>query len=161
MHLTGAGACTITASKAGDANYNPAPQATQTFSIGKSDQQITFDPLADRVYSDRDFTVRAAADSGLAVRFTATGQCTVRVARVHLTAPGKCKITASQPGNVNFNAAPRVSQPFAIARRACFVPKVTGKGLAFAKRLLVKNHCRTGRVTYASSRKVAKGRVIS
>jgi hypothetical protein len=46
----------------------------------------------------------------------------VRSARVHLTAPGKCRITASQPGNVNFNPAPNVSQSFAIARRACFVP---------------------------------------
>src|SRR5262249_27657123 len=29
--ITGAGTCTVTASQAGDANYNPAPTLTQTF----------------------------------------------------------------------------------------------------------------------------------
>jgi hypothetical protein len=161
IHLTGAGSCTITASQAGDANYNPAPQALQTFAIAKADQEITFNALQDRAFGDPDFTVRAAADSGLRVSFAARGQCTVRVARVHLTAPGTCKITASQPGNVNFNPAPSISQSFAIARAACFVPRVTGKRLLGAKLALSRNHCRVGRVTYALSRKVAKGRVIS
>jgi beta-lactam-binding protein with PASTA domain len=38
---------------------------------------------------------------------------------------------------------------------------VTGKRLAFAQKLLLQHHCGVGRITYASSRKVAKGRVIS
>jgi beta-lactam-binding protein with PASTA domain len=41
------------------------------------------------------------------------------------------------------------------------VPKVTGKPLAAAKRLIAQNHCRTGAIRYASSRKVVKGRVIT
>ncbi len=35
VHLTGAGSCTITASQAGNANYNPAPDVSQAFSISK------------------------------------------------------------------------------------------------------------------------------
>ena len=33
VHLTGAGSCTVTASQAGDAKYNPAPDVSRTFSI--------------------------------------------------------------------------------------------------------------------------------
>jgi beta-lactam-binding protein with PASTA domain len=33
VHLTGAGSCTITASQAGDANYNAAPEVSRSFSI--------------------------------------------------------------------------------------------------------------------------------
>jgi len=37
VHITGAGSCTVTASQSGDANYNPAPPASQTFAIAKAD----------------------------------------------------------------------------------------------------------------------------
>jgi beta-lactam-binding protein with PASTA domain len=97
----------------------------------------------------------------LAVTFAAKGKCTVRGARVHLTGTGSCTITASQPGNANYNAAEDVSQSFSIANPVCSVPKVTGKRLAAAKLAITQNHCRTGKVSYVSSRRTAKGRVIS
>jgi hypothetical protein len=161
VHIAGAGSCTVTAAQAGDSNYNAAPSVPQTFAIAKADQEITFDPLEDRAYGDPDFTVSATADSDLAVSFTAEGKCTVRDARVHLTGTGSCTITASQPGNANYNAAEDVSQSFSIANPVCSVPKVTGKRLAAAKLAITQNHCRTGSVTYVSSRRTAKGRVIS
>jgi beta-lactam-binding protein with PASTA domain len=40
------------------------------------------------------------------------------------------------------------------------VPKVVGKRLALAKRMIASRHCRTGKVGYAYSRK-RKGIVIS
>ena len=85
----------------------------------------------------------------------------MRNARVHLTGPGTCTLTASQGGNANWNAAEDVSQKFTIARPVCSVPKVVGKRLAAAKAAIAQNHCRTGRVRHASSPNVAKGRVIS
>ena len=36
VHITGAGSCTITASQAGDATYEPAPDVPQTFDIAKA-----------------------------------------------------------------------------------------------------------------------------
>jgi hypothetical protein len=161
VHLTGAGACTVTAAQAGDANFNAAPPVAQSFAIAKADQEITFDPLEDKAFGDPDFTVAATADSDLPVSFTATGTCTVRGARVHLTASGSCTLTASQLGNVNYNSAEKVAQSFAITKPVCSVPKVTGRRLAPAKLAIVQNHCRTGNVTYAHSRRTAKGRVIS
>jgi beta-lactam-binding protein with PASTA domain len=38
---------------------------------------------------------------------------------------------------------------------------VTGKTLPAAKRAITAGHCRTGKVSYAYSRKTAKGRVSS
>jgi hypothetical protein len=161
LHITGAGSCTLTASQPGDSNFNAAPSRLEAFAIAKADQEITFDPLEDKALGDPDFTVAATADSDLPVSFRATGTCTVRGVRVHLTARGRCTLTASQPGNANYNAAANVSRGFAITRPVCAVPKVTGKRLAAAKLAIAQNHCRTGTVTHASSRKVAKGRVIS
>ena len=38
VHLTGAGSCTLTASQAGDSNYDPAAPASQTFSVAPRPQ---------------------------------------------------------------------------------------------------------------------------
>jgi serine/threonine-protein kinase len=43
----------------------------------------------------------------------------------------------------------------------CVVPNVKGKTLAAAKRKITAGHCRTGSVTKAKSKTVAKGKVIS
>jgi hypothetical protein len=161
VHVTGAGSCTLTAAQAGDDNFNAAPPVSQSFDIAKADQEITFDPIEDKAYGDPDFTVRATADSGLAVTFTAKGNCTVRGTRVHLTGLGSCRLTASQRGNANYNAAEAVSQTFAIARPLCSVPKVIGKTLAAARLAIARAHCRTGTVSYARSRQAAKGRVVA
>jgi hypothetical protein len=40
VHLTGTGSCTITASQAGDVNWEPAPNVSQTFAIQRAIQPI-------------------------------------------------------------------------------------------------------------------------
>ena len=87
------------------------PPTSSTFG-----QTITFDGLADRTFGDADFTVSASASSGLAVSFAAQGQCTIDGATVHLTGAGACTITASQPGDSTYDAAPDVPQQFDIAK---------------------------------------------
>jgi hypothetical protein len=161
VHIADAGSCTVIAAQAGDANFNAAAPVSQTFDIDKADQTISFDPLDNAAYGDPDFTVSATADSDLAVSFSAAGKCTVRGRRVHLTGPGTCTLTASQPGNADFNAADDVSESFSIAKPVCSVPRLTGKRLAAAKLALAQNRCRTGKVTHKSSRRTQKGRVIS
>jgi beta-lactam-binding protein with PASTA domain len=70
-------------------------------------------------------------------------------------------VTATQPGNANYNPAAAVSRRFAIARQLCRVPKVVGKRLPSAKLAIAKGHCRTGKVGHAYSRKSKKGIVSS
>jgi hypothetical protein len=159
VHLTGAGSCTVTASEPGSLDYNPAT-ASQTFAIARAEQSILFGQLAHRPYGAPDFRVNATASSGLPVSFAATGKCTVSGARVHLRGAGSCELTASQPGNVNYNAADDVSRRFSIGPAPCKVPKVVGKQLASAERSIAGGHCRTGKVGYSSSG-ARKGTVIS
>lgn len=116
VHLTGAGSCTVTASQAGDANYNSAPDMPQSFTIGKAEQTISFGALSAKTYGDPDFSVSASATSGLSVAFTATGNCTVSGTTVHLTGAGSCTVTASQGGDANYNAAANVAQSFPVAK---------------------------------------------
>jgi subtilisin family serine protease len=89
----------------------------------EADQTITFGKLANKTLGDPDFVVRATASSGLPVSFAASGACVVRGARVHLTAPGVCTITASQAGDANFKLAPETLQSFSIAEAEHVVPR--------------------------------------
>ena len=84
----------------------------------KQNQTIAFGSLSDATYGDPDFNVSATASSGQTVTFGASGNCTVTVATVHITGAGSCTITASQGGDIDYNAAPDVPQTFAIAKAA-------------------------------------------
>ncbi len=116
VHITGAGSCTITASQAGDTNYNLATDVPQSFLIAKSSQTITFAALGGKNFGDPDFAVNATTPSSLVVTFTAIGNCSVTGSIVHLTGAGSCTVTASQAGDANYNSAIDVPQSFTIAK---------------------------------------------
>jgi hypothetical protein len=88
----------------------------RTFTIGKANQQITFDALTDKKFGDADFNVSATASSNLSVWFAANGNCTINGSTVHLTGAGQCTVTASQDGNADYNPAAPVAKTFAIAQ---------------------------------------------
>jgi hypothetical protein len=92
--------------------------ATAALTVAKADQAITFGTLADKSVSDPDFSVSATASSTLTVSFTASGNCTVTGATVHIAGSGACTITSSQPGDGNYNAATDVPQSFNINKTA-------------------------------------------
>ncbi len=114
--LLGAGACTITASQAGDPTYLPAPDVSQAFTILRATQAIAFDPLPSPAFGDPPFTVSATASSGLPVMFSAAGACSIAGNLVSIAAAGVCTIIASQGGNADYEAAPDVSRGSAVAR---------------------------------------------
>ena len=161
VHVTIAGSCTVRASQPGNADVNPAPDVSQTFAIAKAGQAIHFGALVNKNYGDPDFQVNATASSGLTVSFAASGACTVHGKTVHLTGAGSCALVASQPGNANYQAATDVSRSFSIGPLRCRVPKVIGKRLGAAKRMIAARHCRTGKVSQAYSSKRKQGIVIS
>jgi hypothetical protein len=166
VHLTGPGSCTVIASQPGNTYYNPAPVVSRTFAIAKAGQTISFGPLPNKTYGSPDFSVNATASSGLPVSFSASGNCTVSGATMHLTGAGSCTVNASQPGDVAYNAAPDVSQSFSISTRTltpprCTVPNVVGKKVSSAKLAIAKKHCRTGKVGFAYSSKRKRGIVLS
>src|SRR5204862_7299998 len=81
----------------------------------KGDQVIVFGSITSRNFGDADFLLNATASSNLAVQFATSGQCSVNGNTVHLNSAGSCTITASQPGNGDYNAAAEVNQAFGIA----------------------------------------------
>ena len=112
---SGTGTCTVKYDQAGDTNYNPATQVTESVTAQKASQTITFGALANKTFGDPDFGVSATSTSGLAVSFAASGNCTVTSpspGTVHITGAGSCTITASQAGDANYNAATNVPQSF-------------------------------------------------
>jgi predicted outer membrane repeat protein len=81
----------------------------------KIPQTITFNPLPNKTFGDASFTVSAIASSGLAVTFTAAGQCSVSGSTVTLTGAGSCTVTAHQVGNSNYGPASNVPRSFTIS----------------------------------------------
>ncbi|TDR48467.1 hypothetical protein DFR29_10187 [Tahibacter aquaticus] len=116
-----AGTCVINADQAGNASYNAAPTAQQSFSVGRGSQIISFTstaPTAARVGGPT-YTVSATATSGLAVSFSidasASAVCSISGSTVSFLGSGTCMINAGQAGDSNWNAAPQVQQSFAVS----------------------------------------------
>ncbi|MGK2851273.1 MAG: PxKF domain-containing protein [Candidatus Limnocylindrales bacterium] len=101
------------------------------YMFGKGPQTLFFAALPDRTYPGADFTVSATASSGLAVSFSAAGQCEVVGTTVSLTGGGSCTITASQAGDDNYDAAVPIAHTFLIRldQTITFTPAPTTKNL--------------------------------
>jgi hypothetical protein len=109
------GSVSITASQSGGTDpsnsnitYIAAESITQTFSISKSDQFITFAALPDRNITDgTTFSLSATASSGLSVTFDSndTNLLTISGTTATIKGAGAVTITASQAGNDSYNSA--------------------------------------------------------
>lgn len=113
--------CTIAANQAGDVNWNPATQVTQTFSIGKASQSITFGTAPTIAVGGTGTVTATGGASGNPVIYTntTTGICTVsgtNGSTVTGVAAGTCTIAANQAGNTDYTAAPQVTQNITIGQ---------------------------------------------
>ena len=114
--LVASGACTIQATQPGNTDYAAAPPVSQTFTVHHQPQTITFAALPGLTYTATPFAVSATASSGLPVSFTSTTPsiCAVSGNNVTLLSIGTCGITATQPGNAIYAAAPASAHTFAV-----------------------------------------------
>ncbi|MBK9604042.1 MAG: S-layer homology domain-containing protein [Anaerolineales bacterium] len=119
----GTGTCTINANQAGDANYNPAPQAQQAFGVGLGNQVITMTSTAPAaaVVSGPVYTPSATGGpSGNPVIFTidasAASVCSISSGDVSFQAVGTCVVNANQAGSSTYAAASQVQQSFAVGK---------------------------------------------
>jgi len=113
-----AGTCTIAADQSGSTIYEPAEQKTQSITINRATQSITFtseNPV--NVAEGDTYTVTATADSGLPVTFAVSGSCSINGSVVTFNGTGACEITASQAGNTNYEAAGDEIQDIAVQSR--------------------------------------------
>ncbi len=119
----GAGTCVIDANQLGNANYNAAPQAQQSFVVGKANQTITYTSTAPvaAVVGGATYSVAATGGaSGNAVTFTidatASSVCSISGSTVTFIAAGTCVIDANQLGSANYNAASQAQQTFVVGK---------------------------------------------
>jgi hypothetical protein len=116
VHILSAGKCWVTAHQRGDERFEAAPDVEQRIPIEKARQRIDGAAPATKTYLDPDFPLAMSATSGLAIVFSAWGDCTIEGSYVHITGAGSCSFTAHQPGDSNYLAARIVDQQFAIAK---------------------------------------------
>jgi len=79
-------------------------------------QTITFNPIPNQLFGVSPFPIAAQSTARLPVTFTSTTPAVCRIADdlVTLASAGTCSITASQPGNAGFSAAPPVTHSFSV-----------------------------------------------
>ena len=113
------GTCIIAANQGGNANYNPAPQKTQSVIIGKGAQVLTFGAVP-VITVGKTGLVSATGNTAGLVSFSSatTGICSVNGTTVIGKASGTCIIAANQIGNANYNPAAQVTKAIPIGKGA-------------------------------------------
>ena len=132
-----AGICEIIAYQAGSDAFDSAPELSQTFTITKSNQVLSFG-TAPSISVKGTGLVSATASSRLAVSYTSgtSSVCTINGSNVIAKKVGTCSIFANQPGDESYNAAEQVVQSFLITKKASqfisfgILPNVSVGGLA-------------------------------
>ncbi|MFM8442262.1 MAG: S8 family serine peptidase [Methylococcus sp.] len=113
----GVGTCLVTASQSGNVNYQSAQSVSQSISVVRAAQVISFQPVSNLFYGET-AVLTASASSGLTVGFkSATGSvCRVDAGIVTGVGYGVCTITATQDGSENYLPALEVSQSFSVEK---------------------------------------------
>jgi len=105
--IVGTGTTSITASQAGNEEYNPAPAISQTLGVNKAAQEITIEAISNKDIEAADFEIVASTTSGLALSYEIlSGPATLNGNIVTLSGEvGTVAIEVSQAGNENYLAA--------------------------------------------------------
>lgn len=119
--IVGPGTTTITATQAGNANFEAADPVDQTLLVTdatKLDQTITF-TLADATYGDAPLALNGTASSSLPVSYSSSNPSVASVSGSTLTihAYGYTTITATQDGDDDYNPATPVEINFFVAAK--------------------------------------------
>ena len=132
--LLAGGACTITASQAGNAQYSPAASVPQTFLVNQARQTITFAPIPAQV-AGKSLSLSASASSGLSVSFVpfTPAVCTVSGTMATFLTAGTCSLQASQAGNAAYTAATPVTQNVMVSVAAGFTITPTPSSLTITR----------------------------
>lgn len=112
------GSAIVTASQEGNNNYLPAKEISQTITVSKAPQTITWAEIPNMTYGDAPLTLPATTDKGLAITYVSSDESVARIEgnRLIVAGAGSADITASQEGNDFFNAALSVTLTINVAK---------------------------------------------
>ena len=152
--VSSSGTCLVMYDQAGDANYNAAPEVTETVNPGKTDQSIsvaTHAP-ASAVYGSQ-FTVAANAPGG-AIGYSSGGSCRNSGATfTMISGTGSCTVKYDQAGDANYNAAPEVTESVSAlkADQSISVTTHAPGGAVYGSQFIVAANAPGGAIAYSSS----------
>ena len=119
LTITGAGTVVVAANQDGNADYLAAPQITQSITVSKRAQTITFPTIGNQTFGVAPLTLSATASSGQPVSFShVSGPATVVGSTLTITGAGTVVVAADQGGNADFLAAPQVTQSITVDKQA-------------------------------------------
>ncbi len=110
LSVTGPGTVVVAASQSGNAIFHPANEVTTSFTVFKRSQQIRpFPPFATQNAGTPLTITPPTASSGLPVGIRVkSGNATLQGNVLNFASPGTVVLSAQQPGNASFSAAPEV-----------------------------------------------------
>ncbi len=115
--IVGIGSITITASQAGDDNYEDAVPVEQNLTVSKASQTIVFEALPEKAFGDDPFELAATGgESDLLITFSSSDEsvATVSGSTVMIVGVGTTEITASQLGDDTYDPATDVIQTLTV-----------------------------------------------
>lgn len=146
------GTVTITASQAGNPGYNAAPDVSETITITKGNQNITFNSIPVKTFGDIPFEITGSATSGLPLNFVSdnTGVATIVVNIATITGAGSAMITATQPGNECYNPATSFSNLLTVNKANPIIEFTSANSGTFGESvpLSVNSGGSTGAISY-------------
>lgn len=118
VHITGVGQCNITATQEGNDYYNAAAAVTQPFTVTKSYQTITFEPLEKCIYGTDDVLLEASTTSGVEIYFESSDENVARIDgnKAVITGAGTCYITAKAVSTPNWYDATPVQRELIVEK---------------------------------------------
>ena len=120
--------CEVTASQSGNSNYASAASVTQSMSVGKLSQEISFAQPSSHSISETSVALSASASSGLPVALSVTAgnsQCSIdQWGIITFLTAGTCSVTASQAGDTTYSPASSVIRTFTITADTPSAPHI-------------------------------------
>ena len=153
--------CSVSATRAGNTNYNAGTSATQTVTIQRAANTITFANPGTKTWSATPFNVAPTATSGITPSVTSTtpSVCSVSGLSVTMLSSGTCSLTATQGETTNHVAAVAVVQSFTInstGRTAFTGNSATISGTTTGTKYVVERFTTTGASTWTVPQGVAR-----
>jgi len=119
FYILNTGTTTITCAQAGNVYFNAGGNVSQTLTINKSNQTITFPSLLNSYPWNSNISLSGSTNAnGLGVKYTSSNTTVANVINSTIVPlyPGNTTITCYQNGNNNYNLAANVSQNVQITK---------------------------------------------
>ena len=113
---SGTGTCSVIANQAGNADYSPAPQVTQSTTATQIAPTVSFTGAPASAPYGSTFNVTATTNASTTAVITASGACSITGNTVTMTSgTGTCSLTASWAADANYTAASLSQSTAAVA----------------------------------------------